>query len=482
MKSMLMHSFVLDALETTGADTFSHFEVLVDEHRRLEAEKSTRPSRLKTLVPTVGTFHTHLPLRQAFEVYNSKHCLTKRKHIQVSFNEIRHIMNLAQVMAMRKPSTDEEIEKKESLYVDTLAHTSARNLSDDDLREENINPGQLNGPKLITFDGDQTLYSDGSNFESNPKLAHYLCMLLRHGVTVAVVTTAGYEYNAEKYEFRLSGLLDYFKANELSEEECHRFFLFGGECNYLLNVRSLLDSWCRLLRQLTFRRASKLGSDYRLRAVKETGPGGWITSTKYLPETPGNWSEEEISNLLDVAEAAVTTCLKDLNMRGSVIRKRRAVGLVPNPGQLITREALDETVLRCQSDLAKMNNGLGPDLPFCAFNGGKDCWVDVGNKRVGVQILESYLGIQPAETLHIGDQFLNTGNDYAARGVCPCIWITSPDETTYILKTILRLAGLSIALPPNESEKRDSVLDFSEVERRTKSVKQMDVYTGELKE
>ena len=35
MKGMLMHSFVLDALDTTGADTFSHFEQLIDEHRRM---------------------------------------------------------------------------------------------------------------------------------------------------------------------------------------------------------------------------------------------------------------------------------------------------------------------------------------------------------------------------------------------------------------------------------------------------------------
>lgn len=68
MKSMLMHSFVLDALDTTGADTFTHFEILIDEHRRMEEAESSdgRPSRLKQLVPTVGTFHTHLPLRRAF--------------------------------------------------------------------------------------------------------------------------------------------------------------------------------------------------------------------------------------------------------------------------------------------------------------------------------------------------------------------------------------------------------------------------------
>jgi IMP-specific 5'-nucleotidase len=81
MKEMLMHSFVLDCLESTGADTFEHFETLIEEHRTLEAEGSDRPSRLKQLVPTVGTFKTPLPLRQAFTLYNEKHHLTKRKHV-----------------------------------------------------------------------------------------------------------------------------------------------------------------------------------------------------------------------------------------------------------------------------------------------------------------------------------------------------------------------------------------------------------------
>ena len=69
-----------------------------------------------------------------------------------------------------------------------------------------------------------------------PKLANYLYLLLKHGVAVAVVTAAGYEYETKKYELRLSGLLAFFQAKGLSEEDCDRFYLFGGECNYLLRV------------------------------------------------------------------------------------------------------------------------------------------------------------------------------------------------------------------------------------------------------
>ena len=207
---MLMHSFVLDALATTGGDTFSHFEELVNEHRDMMccnantilyedgngngASSSTidanlnpvepRQSRLKRLVPTVGIFHTSLPLRKAYEVYNAKYRLDKRRHLAISFNEIRHIMNLAQIMAMTttrpadvipefSPNGSNEAELQ-ALLLSKLQHES-----------------KFNGPSLITFDGDQTLYSDGANFESNPKLANYLYLLLKNNVTVAVVQLLG---------------------------------------------------------------------------------------------------------------------------------------------------------------------------------------------------------------------------------------------------------------------------------------------------
>lgn len=294
------------------------------------------------------------------------------------------------------------------------------------------------GPKMITFDGDQTLYSDGANFEGNPELANYLYLLLRHGVTLAVVTAAGYEYQTERYEMRLSGLLAYFKSKNLPAEDCERFYLFGGECNFLL----------------------KLGSDYKLHAVKEVGPGGWKTATKFIKDAPGNWNENEIQSLLDVAETSVDNAVKDLKIRGRVIRKKRSVGLIPNQNQIIPREALDETVLRVHE---KLGTNTSITLPFCAFNGGRDVWIDVGNKRVGVRILASYLGIPNEQTIHVGDQFLNTGNDYAARGVCPCIWITNPDETTYILKSILRLAGVPLdSFPEDDDDGEGDSEDMSE--------------------
>jgi hypothetical protein len=102
----------------------------------------------------------------------------------------------------------------------------------------------------------------------------------------------------------------------------------------------------------------------------------------------------------------------------------------------------------------------------------------------------NFLNISPLK--NIGDQFLNTGNDFAARAVCPCIWITSPEETTYILKTVLRLSGVAYQLDNEKEarailsgeaaamEKKSSNVDFTEMARRTKVVQEMDVFTGEI--
>lgn len=45
---------------------------------------------------------------------------------------------------------------------------------------------------MISFDGDQTLYSDGGNFEDNDELASAIILLLKNGVKVALITAAGY--------------------------------------------------------------------------------------------------------------------------------------------------------------------------------------------------------------------------------------------------------------------------------------------------
>lgn len=288
---MLNHSFVLDALEATAEDTFHHFEELIDEHRSRSPDDP--PSRLKQLVPTVNIFHTRLPLRKAFVAYNKKYALTKRKHITISFNELRHILNLAQVMALRGEEEEEQLktslkdwEKSPGIFMGSAGPEQlSPTLSEFSLGAPAIKNAKsftcnFKGPKMITFDGDQTLYSDGANFEANPELANYLYLLLKHGCTIAVVTAAGYEYAREKYELRLSGLLAYFKQKKLHASDCERFYLFGGECNYLLVVRSYV--WMivltRLMLMTYFGCISSISSHFSLQNI----PSSWEMITDYI--------------------------------------------------------------------------------------------------------------------------------------------------------------------------------------------------------
>ena len=130
----------------------------------------------------------------------------------------------------------------------------------------------------------------------------------------------------------------------------------------------------------------------------------------------------------------------------------KGIGVVHKQDVELTREQLDEFALSTQRKLKnyqhilvqKQKRGLTltesekmmMDIPFCAFNAGSDVWVDIGNKLIGVQILQEHFGFHSHETLHVGDQFLSTGNDIATRSACCTAWITSPHETAELLKEL----------------------------------------------
>ncbi|CAG8580753.1 6144_t:CDS:2, partial [Acaulospora colombiana] len=166
-------------------DILSSIEELIDEHIRKQAKGVPDQSRLKRLVPSVSTFHTSLPLRESFLLANSKHSIAARRFVPPSFNDIRRILNTAQIIAVAPKL------------------------------------------KLITFDGDMTLYDDGKDFEQDSASVELLVQLLKYDLTVCVVTAAGYPGDAERYEKRLSGLLKGFQTAQLPKKFCERFFLLG---------------------------------------------------------------------------------------------------------------------------------------------------------------------------------------------------------------------------------------------------------------
>lgn len=57
-------------------------------------------SKLKLLVPSIGTFFTRLPLADAFRYQDRKRFISSRRFVPPSFNDIRLILNTAQIMGV----------------------------------------------------------------------------------------------------------------------------------------------------------------------------------------------------------------------------------------------------------------------------------------------------------------------------------------------------------------------------------------------
>ena len=231
--------------------------------------------------------------------------------------------------------------------------------------------------------------------------------LLAQGIKVGVITAAGYT-EAKKYYGRLYGLLEAVKtAIGMQQITNPELIILGGESNFLFQ----LDT----------------SSEYLLRYVERSK---WL-----LPEMQ-KWSEEDIQALLDVAEKALRDCISSMELSAEILRKERAVGIIPTNtpnARKFTREQLEETVLVTQQ-VVEMSPAARK-LPFCAFNGGNDVFVDIGDKGWGVLACQGYLGgIEGSKTLHIGDQFLSAGaNDFKARLACTTAWIANPGETVQLL-------------------------------------------------
>ena len=80
--------------------------------------------------------------------------------------------------------------------------------------------------------------------------------------------------------------------------------------------------------------------------------------------------------------------------------------------------------------------------------------------------MQHFLKVQPETCLHVGDQFLSIGNDYAAREKSPTIWITSPKETIKVLEHLVKFMGIEMPISSTEISHQDTD-------------SKMDVYTGE---
>jgi IMP and pyridine-specific 5'-nucleotidase len=118
------------------------------------------------------------------------------------------------------------------------------------------------------------------------------------------------------------------------------------------------------------------------------------------------------------------------------------LGIIPNTGAKLAREQLEEVVMATQQTLGQTE--AAARIPFCCFNGGADVWVDIGDKRLGVECLQKFFARSKKEDIggqnciHWGDQFLSLGsNDFKARLASTTVWIANPAETNTLLEELL---------------------------------------------
>ncbi|CAI4218304.1 unnamed protein product [Parascedosporium putredinis] len=156
------------------AEILKDVEGMIDDHINHQNDKHKLPSKLKLLVPSAGPFFTTLPLEAAFKYQDSKRYISSRRFVAPSFNDVRLVLNSAQVMAVTR---NHELQ-------------------------------------LATFDGDVTLYDDGMSLEPSSPIIPRLIDLMRRGIMIGIVTAAGYT-TPDLYHARLHGLLDAIATSPL---------------------------------------------------------------------------------------------------------------------------------------------------------------------------------------------------------------------------------------------------------------------------
>lgn len=340
-------------------------EELFNEHHYLSL-KETRPieSKLAKLIPSLekAVFFTPLNIKKALEEYDSKYHVSKRRYINISFREIRHILNTAQIHAIAKDI------------------------------------------KLITLDADGTLYEDGANIDENNTVKDVIVELLKAktDLQICIITAAGYHHQSERYEQRFDHLIK--DLSKCDKSVYTRFFVMGGECNYCFvpNEKGKLDE---------------------------------LKDDEWKTQEMKSWKEDDIKEFLGRVKESILEGAKELNLdyKYKLIEKPNAVGYIPvdtnNRGR---SESCDELALRIRREIKPKF------YHFCAFHSFGQIWVDVGNKSLGVKAFQEKFKALPNQTLHIGDQWREVGNDIAARKTATTLWIVKPKETLFFLTLLLK--------------------------------------------
>ena len=179
---------------------------------------------------------------------------------------------------------------------------------------------------------DVTLYDDGQCLTPDNPVIPRILQLMRRGSKIGIVTAAGYT-EAKRYYERLFGLLNAIQASDLPFEARQNLIVMGGESNFCFKFDELSADMLRLV-------------------PREE----WLLKEMLL------WHDSDVKELLDIAEASLTDTVRNFRMEALVVRKDRAVGIVPMQGHKFCRETLEETVLIVQKILVRV-----PKAFYCCF-------------------------------------------------------------------------------------------------------------------
>jgi IMP and pyridine-specific 5'-nucleotidase len=271
------HSKCNGSRTVKGSNQASDFNYLVQHQRDGKPDRS----KLRLLVPSVANFFTSLALHDAFIWQDQRRYISYRRFVPPSFNDVRLVLNTAQVMSL-------------------------------------VRGGPL---ELVTFDGDVTLYDDGMCLTPENPVIPKIMRLMERGSKIGIVTAAGYT-EAKRYYERLFGLLHAIQASELPLDAKQNLIILGGESNYCFRFDENSPDMLRL-----------------------------VPREQWLLEEMLLWQETDITKLLDIAEASLKDTVRNMRMEAVVVRKERAVGIIPKAGHKFCRETLEETVLIVQKIL-----------------------------------------------------------------------------------------------------------------------------------
>lgn len=181
-----------------------------------------------------------------------------------------------------------------------------------------------NGPlDLVTFDGDVTLYDDGMCLVPENPVIPKILQLMRRGSKIGIVTAAGYT-EAKRYYERLFGLLNAIQTSDLPLDSKQNLIVMGGESNFCFKFDGNSPDMLK-----------------------------FVPREEWLLKEMLAWHEADIKDLLDLAEASLKDTVRNFRMEALVVRKERAVGIIPKDGHKFCRETLEETVLIVQKILVR---------------------------------------------------------------------------------------------------------------------------------